>query len=112
MNHIIQRFNDWISIYNYPCPPIESSIDIDATKALLGFYDDLHQDHIASILVTYTRWIIVNFAAQDLTLTYQMLLPSLMGMLNSIESASTSKENVRRITVFHSYLQDLVYRII
>ena len=112
MNHIIQRFNDWISISNYPCRPIESSIYIDATKAFLGFYDELHPDHIVSILVTYTRWLIVNFAAQDLTLTYQMLLPRLMGMLNSIESATTSKENVRRITAFHSYLQDLVYGII
>ena len=92
LNHIIQRFNDWISISNYPCRPIESSIYIDATKAFLGFYDELQPDHIVSILVTYTRWLIVNFASQDLTLTYQMLLPRLMGMLNSIESATISKK--------------------
>ena len=78
----------------------------------MGFYDELHQDHIVSILITYMRGLIANFAAQDLTLTYQILFPELMTMLNSIESASITMENARRIAVFHSYLQDLVYGIV
>ena len=85
---------------------------MNATKVFVGFYDKLHPDHIVNTIVTYTKWLIVNFSVLKLTLSFLLLLPKLMHMLKSNEAANVSKTTSYRIAAFHSFLKDLFYRVI